>query len=71
MIYVSWYEAKSLCERSGKRLCTEEEWTFACEGEEATPYPYGYVRSDTKCVIDKPWFPYYPSKLRPRRASCW
>lgn len=69
LIYISWYEAKELCENSGKRLCTEEEWTFACEGEEATPYPYGYVRDDTKCVIDKKWIPYYPSKLRPREQA--
>jgi sulfatase modifying factor 1 len=28
-IMVSWTEAKSICEGSGKRLCTEAEWTFA------------------------------------------
>jgi formylglycine-generating enzyme required for sulfatase activity len=36
-------------------LCTEDEWTFACEGEEATPYPTGYMRDETACVIDRPW----------------
>ena len=33
---------RALSARSvGKRLCTEDEWTFACEGEDALPYPYG------------------------------
>ena len=40
------------CKRVGKRLCTESEWTFACEGEEGSPYPYGYSRDATACRID-------------------
>jgi hypothetical protein len=55
VIAVTWYEAGSLCEAHGERLCTEDEWTFACEGEEALPYPYGYVRDASACVIDRPW----------------
>ena len=39
IIVVTWHEAGALCEARGKRLCTEDEWTFACEGEEAMPYP--------------------------------
>jgi protein-disulfide isomerase/uncharacterized membrane protein/peroxiredoxin len=31
----SWFDAKSACEKSGKRLCTEEEWVSACIGEPA------------------------------------
>lgn len=54
-IMVTWNEAKKLCELNEKRLCTEKEWTFACEGEEALPYPYGYTRNINKCNIDKPW----------------
>jgi formylglycine-generating enzyme len=54
-IVVSWYEARDVCSREGKRLCTEDEWTFACEGEEALPYPYGYVRDRSACVIDRSW----------------
>src|SRR5579871_73633 len=45
-IMVDWVEARTMCAREGKRLCTEAEWTFACEGEEALPYPYGYERDD-------------------------
>ncbi len=61
LIAVTWREAGALCQERGARLCTEDEWTFACEGEDARPYPTGYVRnpgdpSDRKgCVIDRPW----------------
>jgi sulfatase modifying factor 1 len=60
VLYVNWVEANTLCEEDGKRLCSETEWTFACEGEEATPYPYGYVRDAEACIVDKTWVPYYP-----------
>lgn len=46
-------EARANCERQGKRLCSNAEWTFACEGEEANPYPYGVVRDATVCNIDR------------------
>jgi len=49
----SWTEAKQSCEAEGKRLCQEREWTFACEGEEARPYPYGFVRSPQLCNFEK------------------
>lgn len=35
---------KQRCAAQGKRLCTESEWNFACEGEEMLPYPYGTTR---------------------------
>jgi protein-disulfide isomerase/peroxiredoxin len=31
---VSWYGARSACEAAGKRLCTAQEWRFACTGAE-------------------------------------
>jgi formylglycine-generating enzyme len=68
-IMVSWYEAEDLCADEGKRLCNEDEWTFACEGEEATPYPYGYTRDATACVIDRTWRPYHESGFRPRDGA--
>ncbi len=40
----SFVTAAKLCKESGKRLCTESEWNFACEGEELRPYPYGFER---------------------------
>jgi len=64
-IMVDWNEASGLCARDGKRLCTELEWTFACEGDEALPYPYGYRRDPEACVIDHPWRPYDAEALFP------
>jgi hypothetical protein len=60
VILVNFPESEALCKSAGKRLCSEDEWTFACEGEEATPYPYGYDRDKDACVTDKPWRPYDP-----------
>ncbi|WP_437937783.1 formylglycine-generating enzyme family protein [Sorangium sp. So ce341] len=54
-LLVSWREAVKACEGVGKRLCTEDEFNFACEGEEMLPYTYGFVRDATKCNIDRPF----------------
>ncbi len=71
MIYISWYEAKDLCDEQGKRLCSEDEWTFACEGEEGRPYPYGdgYTRDPGKCVADQVWTPYNEKSMTPRDSE--
>jgi formylglycine-generating enzyme len=58
IILVNFPEAEGLCKDAGKRICNEDEWTFACEGEEALPYPYGFERDKDACVTDKPWIPY-------------
>ena len=68
-IAVSFHEAVELCADEGKRLCNEQEWTFACEGEEATPYPYGYSRSSTACIIDQQWLPFNERAMRPRDGA--
>jgi hypothetical protein len=69
IIEVSWHEAVALCEGRGERLCTEDEWTFACEGEEALPYPYGYRRDADACVIDRPWRAYDDRALALRDSA--
>ena len=59
----SWTDAKRACEADGARVCVESEWTFACEGEEMRPYPYGWRRAADKCnadrkdlvLADRPW----------------
>lgn len=51
-VRVTWHEAARLCASVGKRLCTEREWTYACEGEEILPYLYGYNRDNTTCHFD-------------------
>jgi formylglycine-generating enzyme required for sulfatase activity len=52
-IMINWFNARAICEADGKRLCTENEWTFACEGPEALPYPTGYVKDPTACNFDR------------------
>jgi formylglycine-generating enzyme len=54
-LLISWVDAKKECEKIGKRLCTEEEFNFACEGDAMLPYTYGYERDPSKCNIDKPY----------------
>jgi sulfatase modifying factor 1 len=46
-------QAQHLCAAEGKRVCTETEWTMACEGPEYKPYPYGYVRDSKICNGDR------------------
>ncbi|MCL2723045.1 MAG: formylglycine-generating enzyme family protein [Polyangiaceae bacterium] len=55
IILVTFNESVALCKKANKRICNESEWTFACEGEQARPYPYGYTRDETACVIDRTW----------------
>jgi hypothetical protein len=50
---VSWHQARAFCAATGKRLCTTDEWTFACEGPDRLPYPYGYTRRPELCNIDR------------------
>jgi sulfatase-modifying factor enzyme 1 len=68
MVLVSAIEAKDLCAAEGKRLCTEDEWTFACEGEEARPYSYGtgFERDPDACITDRNWRPFDESAMFPR-----
>jgi formylglycine-generating enzyme required for sulfatase activity len=61
----TWSEAKASCEGMGKRLCSDTEWTLACEGPERQPYPYGggYERDAQACNIDKPYIWPNPEKV--------
>jgi sulfatase modifying factor 1 len=56
----NFYQAQVLCAAQDKRICSETEWTMACEGPSYKPYPYGYVRDADKCRGDRPYG--YPSK---------
>ncbi|MFT5431342.1 MAG: protein-disulfide isomerase/uncharacterized membrane protein, partial [Myxococcota bacterium] len=62
---VSWFEAKAACEKAGKRMCSEEEWSSACTGAAAVDnnknsyynddeiegqrYPYGAFYEADNC----------------------
>jgi hypothetical protein len=49
----SWTDAKHACEAAGARVCMNSEWTFACEGEDMLPYPYGWSRDPSRCNADR------------------
>lgn len=66
VVAVTFDEAEATCSKNRARLCTEDEWTFACEGENALPYPYGYQRDDRACVIDRQWMAFDAAQLSPR-----
>jgi sulfatase modifying factor 1 len=55
MTLVDWGTAAQLCEKQGKRLCSESEFTFACEGEDMLPYTTGLTRQPDQCNIDQPF----------------
>jgi formylglycine-generating enzyme len=55
-------QAQKKCAALGKRVCTETEWTMACEGPSYKPYPYGYSRDANKCRGDRPYK--FPDKQR-------
>jgi len=53
MTLVSWQSAREMCAAAGKRLCTVEEFNFACEGEEMRPFVFGFSRDASQCNFDK------------------
>jgi formylglycine-generating enzyme required for sulfatase activity len=63
MVMQNFYQAQLHCQLQGKRVCTETEWTKACEGPDNKPFPYGYVRDPTKCRGDRPWDRPSPKKF--------
>ncbi len=50
---MTWEDAKAKCTSLGKRLCSSNEWTLACEGPHRYPYPEGYDRG--ACNYDRPY----------------
>ena len=51
----NFYQAQVKCAAVDKRMCTESEWTLACEGPDMKPFPYGWKRDSTKCNGDQKW----------------
>lgn len=62
-VMVDWHQAQQACQAQGKRLCTSNEWEFACEGPSMNPYPYGLTRDSTACRIDHQTVRYEPRRL--------
>ncbi len=47
---VDYAGAVQLCERAGKRLCTEQEWERACRGQAGLAFPWGDKLEKDRCV---------------------
>ena len=47
---IQWSDAQEECQSVGKRVCTEAEWTLACEGPEWNGYPYGATYQSGACA---------------------
>lgn len=47
--YISGDVAAAACAAAGKRLCALEEWMRACQGPDATVYPYGDLYDASAC----------------------
>ena len=69
LVFIDWVHAAKECTSTGKRLCSEDEWTFSCEGEEGLPYPYGYIRDSSACNIDKSWIKVEEKNLGPAETT--
>ena len=50
---ISWTDALAVCQASGKRLCTDEEWRLACGGAADLAYPYGDSYQPDSCVTEQ------------------
>jgi formylglycine-generating enzyme required for sulfatase activity len=48
-VQVNWFQARAACAKAGKRLCTREEWTAACQGTEQRKYAYGKDKELGRC----------------------
>jgi formylglycine-generating enzyme len=51
---VTFEQARAACGEEGKRLCTETEWSFACEGPTGLAFSYGDLREDGACNVGRP-----------------
>lgn len=63
LVMYSLIEADAWCTARGKRLCYDDEWQAACEGPQATAYPYGNDHQPGVCNDDKIWRTYNQSLL--------
>ncbi|HEY6458960.1 MAG TPA: SUMF1/EgtB/PvdO family nonheme iron enzyme [Polyangiaceae bacterium] len=60
--YISRDAAEAACKASEKRLCEENEWIAACEGDPPQTFPYGPTREKGACNDSgiSPLHVYYP-----------
>ena len=65
---VTWFEASRLCAKAGKRLCSKEEWTFACGA--GAKYPYGGQYDPKRCNTAGPGGDSRPLALAGSHRRC-
>lgn len=46
-------QCKAVCASQGKRLCKEDEWTFACEGEGMLAFSYSNEYNPDECNVNR------------------
>lgn len=49
LAHADWGQAVTLCERAGKRLCTEKEWEAACSGVGGRKFSWGDAPDPGRC----------------------
>jgi len=75
LVWVAPVQAKVICELQGKRLCSQEEWTLACnadpEGGKPTKFAYGDEMDLDACNTNKPAATYGPGCDARSASSAW
>jgi formylglycine-generating enzyme required for sulfatase activity len=56
-------DADAWCAAHHKRLCKEDEWIDACQGDEHRAYPYGSEHVDDRCNDGKEWLEIHEDTL--------
>jgi hypothetical protein len=51
VVGLTWYQAKKACQKAGKHLCSDFEWSEVCSSPERLTYPYGKEYVEEKCNV--------------------
>ena len=74
-VWVAPVQAKVLCELQGKRLCAQEEWTLACNGDpdggKPSKFAYGDEMDLDVCNTDKPGATWSPGCDPDSASTAW
>jgi len=75
LVWVAPVQAKILCELQGKRLCSQEEWTLACngdpDGKKVQKFAYGDEMDLEACNTNKPGATFSPGCVPDSASSAW
>ncbi|HMQ11130.1 MAG TPA: protein kinase [Oligoflexia bacterium] len=55
-INISWHHAQKSCQQQGKRLCTVQEWEYACKSLEDSKYGFSTSFEESQCAIQNDTF---------------